>query len=78
MSQSYLSLYESSTHPITNPVQVGADKLKRELELYGNPPVFPAEAEETANVALVCLFCVIRPLVSSPWLRSHGDAARQG
>lgn len=25
--------------------QACADKLKREMELYGNPPVFPEEAE---------------------------------
>lgn len=26
--------------------QACADKLKREMELYGNPPVFPEEDEE--------------------------------
>jgi leucyl-tRNA synthetase len=34
-------------------MQVGADKLKRELEDYGNPPVFPPETDDSPAVALV-------------------------
>lgn len=43
-------------HLIRLPVlQACADKLKREIELYGCPPVFPTEAEEEAPKVRVCL-----------------------
>lgn len=34
-------------------LQACADKLKREMETYGNPPVFPGEDENVENVPIV-------------------------
>jgi len=39
------TLYPFGLHCTGMPIKACADKLKRELELYGNPPVFPCEFE---------------------------------
>ena len=44
--QGYQVLFPFGFHCTGMPIKACADKLKREIELYGNPPVFPEEAEE--------------------------------
>eukprot|EP01132_Coremiostelium_polycephalum_P006250 gene6250-7781_t len=39
-------LFPFAFHCTGMPIKVCADKLKREIELYGNPPVFPVATEE--------------------------------
>lgn len=45
-------LFPFGFHCTGMPIKACADKLKREIELYGNPPVFPKE-EETNTVEVV-------------------------
>lgn len=45
-------LFPFGFHCTGMPIKACADKLKREAELYGNPPVFPME-EETKEVEVV-------------------------
>ncbi|KAL6050311.1 leucine--tRNA ligase, variant 2 [Balamuthia mandrillaris] len=42
------SLFPFGFHCTGMPIKACADKLKREIEQYGNPPVFPAEVEAEA------------------------------
>lgn len=42
----YNVLFPFGFHCTGMPIKACADKLKREIELYGNPPVFPDEEEE--------------------------------
>lgn len=49
-------LFPFGFHCTGMPIKACADKLKREIELYGNPPVFPAnenEVEEAVNDDIV-------------------------
>ena len=41
-------MYPFGFHCTGMPIKACADKLKREMEDYGCPPVFPAEEEEAA------------------------------
>ena len=43
-------LYPFGFHCTGMPIKACADKLKREMEVYGCPPVFPAEEEEAAPI----------------------------
>ena len=38
-------LYPFGFHLTGMPIKASADKIKREMELYGNPPTFPVEAD---------------------------------
>lgn len=44
--QGFNVLFPFGFHCTGMPIKACADKLKREIELYGNPPVFPEEGEE--------------------------------
>lgn len=39
------ALFPFGYHCTGMPIKACADKLKREIELYGNPPQFPADLE---------------------------------
>lgn len=42
-------LFPFGFHCTGMPIQAAANKLKKELEVYGNPPVFPDEVDEEAS-----------------------------
>ncbi|KAI4462763.1 leucyl-trna synthetase [Holotrichia oblita] len=44
------ALFPFGFHCTGMPIKACADKLKREMELYGNPPVFPADEGEIEEV----------------------------
>lgn len=44
------ALFPFGFHCTGMPIKACADKLKREMELYGNPPVFPADDGEIEEV----------------------------
>ncbi|CAG7727120.1 unnamed protein product [Allacma fusca] len=44
--EGYEALFPFGFHCTGMPIKACADKLKREIELFGNPPVFPDEDEE--------------------------------
>lgn len=43
----YEVLFPFGFHCTGMPIKACADKLKREIELFGNPPLFPLDSEET-------------------------------
>ncbi|XP_055327764.1 leucine--tRNA ligase, cytoplasmic-like [Paramacrobiotus metropolitanus] len=45
-------LFPFGFHCTGMPIKACADKLKREMELYGNPPVFPSDEENQENAAV--------------------------
>lgn len=49
--QGYNVLFPFGFHCTGMPIKACADKLKREIELYGNPPVFPEEEDEVIEEA---------------------------
>jgi len=46
-------LFPFGFHCTGMPIQAAANKLKNELLKYGNPPVFPSEEEEAAELAAI-------------------------
>ena len=57
-------LYPFGFHCTGMPIKACADKLKREMEDYGCPPVFPAEEEEAApteedNEPIIKVICLV-------------------
>jgi len=45
----FKAIFPFGFHCTGMPIKACADKLKREIETYGNPPVFPSEDEEDDN-----------------------------
>jgi leucyl-tRNA synthetase len=55
-------LFPFGWHCTGMPIKASADKIKREMELYGNPPIFPVVEEEAADkkkVGLNTRACVV-------------------
>ena len=44
-------LFPQGFHCTGMPIKACADKIKREIEMYGNPPVFPSDEEREAEAA---------------------------
>ena len=52
-------LFPQAFHCTGMPIKACADKLKREISLYGCPPVYPAEMEQPKKEEVRCLCTLI-------------------